>query len=157
MSLQSDTNNDIFIIPSQSLIQFSGSAANPITLLVEPSGAVNFVGTTGSILKIMDNLSGSLFSVNNISGLSILEVFSNNQIKMGNPSNYALIVSGSNVVSLTSANSGSTIHHAMTDSNGTFAVRFTNNLGAPTSSFWFNTEVQGIVYSISSSLFTTPA
>jgi hypothetical protein len=98
MSLQSDTNNDIFIIPSQSLIQFSGSAANPITLLVEPSGAVNFVGTTGSILKIMDNLSGSLFSVNNISGLSILEVFSNNQIKMGNPSNYALIVSGSNVI-----------------------------------------------------------
>jgi hypothetical protein len=79
-------------------MQFSGSAANPITLLVEPSGSVNFVGTTGSILKIMDNLSGSLFSVNNISGLSILEVFSNNQIKMGNPSNYALIVSGSNVI-----------------------------------------------------------
>jgi len=98
MSLQSNTNNDIFIIPSQSLMQFSGSAANPIVLLVEPSGSVNFVGTTGSILKIMDNLSGSLFSVNNISGLSILEVFSNNQIKMGNPSNYALVVSGSNVI-----------------------------------------------------------
>jgi hypothetical protein len=79
-------------------MQFSGSDANPIVLYVEPSGSVNFVGTTGSILKIMDNLSGSLFSVNNISGLSILEVFSNNQIKMGNPSNYALIVSGSNVI-----------------------------------------------------------
>ena len=98
MSLQSNTNNDIFIIPSQSLMQFSGSDANTITLLVEPSGSVNFVGTTGSILKIMDNLSGSLFSVNNISGLSILEVLSNNQIKMGNPSNYALVVSGSNVI-----------------------------------------------------------
>jgi hypothetical protein len=98
MSLQSDTNNDIFIIPSQSLMQFSGSDANPIVLYVEPSGSVNFVGTTGSILKIMDNLSGSLFSVNNISGLPILEVFSNNQIKMGNPSNYALIVSESNVI-----------------------------------------------------------
>lgn len=98
MSLQSDTNNDIFIIPSQSLILFSGSEGNPISLYVEPSGSVNFVGTTGSILKIMDNLSGSLFSVNNISGLSILEVFSDNQIKMGNPANYALVVSGSNVI-----------------------------------------------------------
>jgi len=78
MSLQSNTNNDIFIVPSQSLMQFSGSSGNTITLQVEPSGAVNFVGTTGSILKIMDNLSGSLFSVNNISGLSILEVLSNN-------------------------------------------------------------------------------
>jgi hypothetical protein len=98
MSLQSDTNNDIFIIPSQSLMLFSGSEGNPISLYVEPSGSVNFVGTTGSILKIMDNLSGSLFSVNNISGLSILEVFSDNQIKMGNPANYALVVSGSNVI-----------------------------------------------------------
>jgi len=98
MSLQSNTNNDIFIVPSQSLMQFSGSSGNTITLQVEPSGAVNFVGTTGSILKIMDNLSGSLFSVNNISGLSILEVFSNNQVKLGNPANYALIVSGSNVI-----------------------------------------------------------
>jgi hypothetical protein len=98
MSLQSNTNNDIFIVPSQSLMQFSGSSGNTITLQVEPSGAVNFVGTTGSILKIMDNLSGSLFSVNNISGLSILEVFSNNQVKIGDPTNYALIVSGSNVI-----------------------------------------------------------
>lgn len=98
MSLQSNTNNDIFIVPSQSLMQFSGSSGNTITLQVEPSGAVNFVGTTGSILKIMDNLSGSLFSVNNISGLSILEVFSNNQVKIGNPANYALIISGSNVI-----------------------------------------------------------
>jgi len=98
MSLQSDTNNDIFIIPSQSLMQFSGSDANPIVLYVEPSGSVNFVGTTGSILKIMDNLSGSLFSVNNISGLPILEVFSDNIVNIGNPTNYALIVSGSNVI-----------------------------------------------------------
>jgi hypothetical protein len=98
MSLQSNTNNDIFIVPSQSLMQFSGSNGNTITLQVEPSGAVNFVGTTGSILKIMDNLSGSLFSVNNISGLSILEVFSNNQVKIGNPANYALVISGSNVI-----------------------------------------------------------
>jgi hypothetical protein len=79
-------------------MQFSGSSGNTITLQVEPSGAVNFVGTTGSILKIMDNLSGSLFSVNNISGLSILEVLSNNQVKIGNPTNYALIVSGSNII-----------------------------------------------------------
>ena len=109
MSLQSDTNNDIFIIPSQSLILFSGSDGNPISLFVEPSGSVNFIGSTGSILKITDNLSGSLFSVNNISGLPIFEVFSDNEIKLGDPVDYALVISGSNVIitgSLTDKSSG---------------------------------------------------
>ena len=145
MSLQSNTNNDIFIIPSQSLMQFSGSAANPIVLLVEPSGSVNFVGTTGSILKIMDNLSGSLFSVNNISGLSILEVFSNNQIKMGNPSNYALIVSGSNVIITGSlVDKGTGVKFLVVDT-ATGVVHTTGSGGgggSPTTPGGSNTQIQ---------------
>ena len=145
MSLQSNTNNDIFIIPSQSLMQFSGSNANPITLLVEPSGAVNFVGTTGSILKIMDNLSGSLFSVNNISGLSILEVFSNNQIKMGNPANYALVVSGSNVIITGSlVDKGTGVKFLVVDT--TTGVVYTTGSGggggSPTTPGGSNTQIQ---------------
>ena len=61
---------------------------------------------------------------------------------------YAIIV-GTNVVNIN--NSGS-INHAMTDANGKFAVRLTSTAGAGASTFWFNTEVQGIVYSISSTL-----
>jgi hypothetical protein len=146
MSLQSNTNNDIFIVPSQSLMQFSGSSGNTITLQVEPSGDVNFVGTTGSILKIMDNLSGSLFSVNNISGLSLLEVFSNNQIKLGNPTNYALVISGSNVIitgSLVDKSSGTKF--LVVDS--TTGVVYTTGSGgggggSPTSPGGSNTQIQ---------------
>jgi hypothetical protein len=60
-----------------------------------------------------------------------------------------LVVSGSNVVPI--ANSGS-INHAVTTNDGKFAVRFTTGATTPTSTFWFNVEVQGIIYSISSTL-----
>ena len=69
------------------------------------------------------------------------------------PTTTYLVVSGSNVVPLTSANSGSTIHHAVTDNSGKFAVRFTSAPGGAEDTFWFNTEVQGIIYSISSTLY----
>jgi hypothetical protein len=63
--------------------------------------------------------------------------------------NTYLVVSGSNVVPI--SNSGS-INHAVTDSSGKFAVRFTNAGGGGDSTVWFNTEVQGIIYSISTTL-----
>ena len=62
------------------------------------------------------------------------------------------VVSGSNVVPLTTANSGSTIHHAVTDSSGKFTLRFTNTGGGTDQTIWFNTEVQGIIYSISTTV-----
>jgi len=60
-----------------------------------------------------------------------------------------LVVSGSNIVPI--ANSGS-INHAVTDSNGKFAIRLTNTNTPGTATIWFNTEVQGIIYSISTTL-----
>ena len=60
------------------------------------------------------------------------------------------VVSGSNVVPI--SNSGS-INHAVTDNNGNFAVRLNGGTATPVT-FWFNTEVQGIIYSISSTLNT---
>jgi hypothetical protein len=59
------------------------------------------------------------------------------------------VVAGTNIVPI--SNSGS-INHAVTDSNGKFAVRFTNAGGGSDSTRWFNTEVQGIIYSISTTL-----
>jgi hypothetical protein len=41
-------------------------------------------GSQGELFSITDSLTGSLFSVNDISGLPILEVFSDNTILMGN-------------------------------------------------------------------------
>ena len=40
-------------------------------------------GTSGELFTIYDSLTGSLFSVNNISGLPVLEVFSDNSLLMG--------------------------------------------------------------------------
>jgi hypothetical protein len=50
------------------------------------SGEEVFVvkGTSGELFRITDSLTGSLFAVNNISGLPILEVFDDNTTLMGN-------------------------------------------------------------------------
>ena len=55
-------------------IQGSGSA-NPIFLVQ---------GSLGELFSVTDSLSGSLFSVNDISGLPIVEVFSDNTTLIGN-------------------------------------------------------------------------
>jgi hypothetical protein len=89
--------NNILITPGSASIQFSGSAANTIRLQVEPSGSVAFYGNSGSLFGITDSLSGSLMSVNDISGLPILEVFSDDRVVMGTYNQNTLVVSGSRV------------------------------------------------------------
>jgi hypothetical protein len=60
------------------------------------------------------------------------------------------IVSGSQVV----ANTTGSINHAVTDSNGVFALRLSNSGTAPATTIWFHTEVQGIIYSLSTTVNT---
>ena len=69
------------------------------------------------------------------------------------PTTTYLVVSGSNVVPI--SNSGS-INHAVTDNNGNFAVRLNGGTDTP-ATIWFNTEVQGIIYSISTTINTATA
>lgn len=89
--------NNILITPGSASIQFSGSAANTIRLQVEASGSIAFYGNSGSLFGISDSLSGSLMSVNDISGLPILEVFSDDRVVMGSFNRNTLVVTGSNV------------------------------------------------------------
>lgn len=89
--------NNILITPGSASIQFSGSAANTIRLQVEASGSVAFYGNSGSLFGISDSLSGSLMSVNDISGLPILEVFSDDRVVMGSFNRNTLVVTGSRV------------------------------------------------------------
>ena len=90
--------NNILITPGSASIQFSGSAANTIRLQVEQSGSIAFYGNSGSLFGITDSLSGSLMSVNDISGLPILEVFSDDRIVMGTFNRNTLVVTGSEVI-----------------------------------------------------------
>ena len=66
-------------------------------LIVQGSGStiLDVLGSQGELFSVTDSLSGSLFSVNDISGIPIMEVFSDNTIKMGTFNNEAIIVSGS--------------------------------------------------------------
>lgn len=89
--------NNILITPGSASIQFSGSGANTIRLQVEPSGSVAFYGASGSLFGITDVLSGSLMSVNDVSGLPILEVFSDDRVVMGTYNQNTLVVTGSRV------------------------------------------------------------
>jgi hypothetical protein len=89
--------NDILITPGSASVDFSGSAANTIKLQVEPSGSVAFYGTSGSLFSIVDSLEGSLMSVNDVSGIPILEVFSDDRVVMGTFGQNTLVVNGSNV------------------------------------------------------------
>jgi hypothetical protein len=114
--------SDILIIPNRSststapVIQFSGSAANNIRLEVLASGSIAFLGNSGSLFSIADVLTGSLFAVNDISGLPILEVFSDDRVIMGRFASNTLVVTGSNV------SIGKATQNAKLDVNGSAAI-----------------------------------
>ncbi len=63
----------------------SGSGQNVLTVIgsgdTEPLFTVQ--GSSGELFSITDDLTGSLFAVNDISGLPILEVFDNDTVLMG--------------------------------------------------------------------------
>jgi hypothetical protein len=69
------------------------------SLLVEASGstALDIQGNSGQLFSVEDSLSGSLMSVNDISGLPILEVSSDDKVVMGTFGAYGLTITGSNV------------------------------------------------------------
>ena len=68
-------------------------------LLVEGSGSTIFdvQGSQGQLFSVTDSLVGSLFSVNDISGLPIIEVFDTDKVVMGTFGQNTLVVSGSKV------------------------------------------------------------
>lgn len=66
-------------------------------LVVNGSGStiLDIQGSQGQLFSITDSLSGSLFAVKDISGIPVLEAFSNNTVKLGTFNQEGLIVSGS--------------------------------------------------------------
>jgi hypothetical protein len=95
------------LISSQAYISSSTGTISGSTLTVFGSGSALPVftvqGSQGELFSITDSLSGSLFSVNNISGLPILEVFSDNTTLIGNYIDPMLITTAKTV----QTNSGS--------------------------------------------------
>ena len=55
-------------------------------------------GGYGTLFSVTDELSGSLFSVNDISGIPIFEVFSDDTVKIGTYNDEAIIVNGNSAI-----------------------------------------------------------
>ena len=66
-------------------------------LIVQGSGStlLDIQGSQGQLFSVTDSLSGSLFSVNDISGMPIMEVFSDDRVLLGTFNAEAIKVSGS--------------------------------------------------------------
>jgi hypothetical protein len=69
-----------------------GTNVSSSVLNIYKSGStvIDIQGSQGQLFSVVDSLSGSLMSVNDISGLPILEVFSDNTVKMGSYTSPAL-------------------------------------------------------------------
>ena len=97
------------ITGSRLFLSSSNGTVSGSTLIVYGSGSTLPVftvqGSQGELFSITDSLTGSLFSVNDISGLPILEVFSDSTTLIGNyqapalyTTNKVTSISGSNVI-----------------------------------------------------------
>ena len=71
------------------LIEGSGSTANTSIFAID--------GNNGRLFEVSDDLSDSLFSVNTIAGLPIVEVFADNRVTMGAFNQNDFVISGSKV------------------------------------------------------------
>jgi hypothetical protein len=81
-------------------VSISGSAGTGSALYAYKSGStvLDIQGSQGQLFSVIDTLSGSLMSVNDISGLPILEVFSDDRVVMGTYGSPALTITGSNAI-----------------------------------------------------------
>jgi hypothetical protein len=101
------------VTSSRTFISSSNGTVSGSTLTVYGSGSAQPVftvqGSQGELFSVTDSLSGSLFSVNDISGLPILEVFSDNTTLIGNYLDPMLITTAK----VTQTNSGSFVLYSL--------------------------------------------
>lgn len=102
---------DIIITPGSSLMSFTSSLNYIQTLTQDSSGNLTLLGSgstgrtdlftvngnSGTLFSVSDDLSNSLFSVNTIAGLPVIEAFANNSVVMGQYGQNVLVVTGSRV------------------------------------------------------------
>jgi len=111
-------------------------------LIVNGSGStiLNIQGSQGQLFSVTDQLSGSLFSVNDISGIPVLEAFSDDTVKIGTFGNEAIIVEGSQTTiqdliatgSFTGSFTGSYTGSFIGDGSGLTDIDYNNLNNTPT-------------------------
>ena len=102
-------------------IDFGGLSSSSISLKVEDDGSVVYTGTYGTLFSITDNKDGLLHSVNDISGLPILQVHSNDYVQLGKWDKYTLVANSDKVgIGLTAP---STKFHIYATQSGAFRLQ----------------------------------
>jgi hypothetical protein len=67
---------------SQPRIDFVGGDNTPVSINVDDDGSLIFSGAAGQLFAITNDLSGTIFSVNDISGVPSLEVTSDGAVRI---------------------------------------------------------------------------
>ena len=112
--------SNIIISPQSGILEFNtgvasgsafdGSLSGAARLKFESSGVLGLTslgtgvtdkftidGSNGRLFTVNNTVTGSIFSVNDVAGLPIVEVFSDDRVVMGQYATDALVVSGSGV------------------------------------------------------------
>ena len=144
---------DIRIIPISGSIALSGSNSTS-TISVDDDGKValegsgstifDVQGSQGQLFSVTDSLVGSLFSVNDISGLPILEVFDNDKLVAGTFGQNTLVVTGSRVgIGTDTPNRPLNIETNTSDVTGALKIK---NAGSGDASMFFTVNASGAVW-----------
>lgn len=134
-----DSYKDIIITPNRSntadpKINFRGgnstvNTAITITMYPDSNGTISFDGSAGQLFSITNDLSGLLWSVNDVSGIPSAEVYANGSVRLAEFSG--------NVSIGTATNSSKLFVNGNTTVNGSINVTSTAALG--------NTSITGFI------------
>ena len=95
-----DSDKNILITPNRGStsdpnIEFTGGDNNTISLTVLDDGTLSFSGGAGQLFSIVDSSTGTLFSVNDVSGIPSIEVDDTGEIRLAEFAGNVLV--GTNV------------------------------------------------------------
>lgn len=90
-----NSDKNILITPAKNTInspeiEFTGSDNTPVSLIVDDDGSLVFSGTGGQLFAISNDLSDTIFSVNDISGVPSLECDDTGAVRIAPYANSAI-------------------------------------------------------------------
>jgi hypothetical protein len=160
---------DIRITPAASIMAFTSSLNYKETLTQEASGSLTLLGSgstgrtdlftingnNGTLFSVSDDLSNSLFSVNTIAGLPVIEAFADNSVVMGQYGQNVLVVTGSNVGIGTSTPLLTTTNRGNLTINGAWESILTLGVGGVWKSYFYADGINTQLSSANALIFGT--
>ena len=119
-----NSDKNILITPNVSAatgtypsIKFTGANNTPINLNVLDDGTTSFTATSGQLFSISDVMTGSIFSVNDISGVPSMEVLDTGLVKINQYSG-STVFGGSTAIQSGTVNSKVSVYTTLANTPG---------------------------------------